>query len=79
MLLLIKDAKKVSFMQLGGACGEVKGERVKGVFSTSNFYYLFNLLPKVICQTVAAVPTPPPLVHSNEQPEKNLIPFPKDW
>lgn len=63
----------------GGACWEVKGERVKGVCSTPNFYRLFNLLPKVICQTVAAIPTPPPLVHSNEQPGKNLIPFPKDW
>lgn len=48
-----------------GACAEVKGEGVKGVCSTANFYHLFNLLLRVICQTVAAVPAPPPLVHSN--------------
>lgn len=58
-----------------GACAEVKGEGVKGVCSTANFYHLFNLLLRVICQTVAAVPAPPSLVHSNEQPGKNLSPF----
>lgn len=61
-----------------GSCAEVKGEGVKGVCSTANFYHLFNLLLRVICQTVAAVPAPPPLVHSNEQPGKKIIPFPKD-
>lgn len=58
-----------------GACAEVKGEGLKGVCSTANFYHLFNLLLRVICQTVAAVPAPPPLVHSNEQPGKKLSPF----
>lgn len=58
-----------------GACAEVKGEGVKGVCSTDSFYHLFNLLLRVICQTVAAVPAPPSLVHSNEQPGKKLSPF----
>lgn len=58
-----------------GACAKVKGEGVKGVCSTANFYHLFNLLLRVICQTVAAVPAPPPLVHSNEQPGKKLSAF----
>jgi len=58
-----------------GACAEVKGEGVQGGCSTANFYLLFNLLLRVICQTAAAVPAPPPLVHSDEQPGKKLSPF----
>lgn len=54
-----------------GACAEVKVEGVKGVCSIANFYHLFNLLLRVICQTVAVAPAPPSLVHSNEQPGKN--------
>lgn len=60
-----------------GASAEVKVKWVKEVCSIANFYHLFNLLLRVICQTVAAVPAPPSLVHSNEQPGK-IIPFPKD-
>lgn len=53
-----------------GACAEVKEEGIKGLCSTANSYYLFNLLLRVICQTMVALPAPPPLVHHNEQPEK---------
>lgn len=60
-----------------GTCAEVKVEGIKGICSIANFYHVFNLLLRVICQTVAAVPAPPSLVHSNEQPGK-IIPFPKD-
>lgn len=61
-----------------GACAEVKEERIKGLCSTANSYYLFNLLLRVICQTVVALPAPPALVQHNEQPEKKIICFWKD-